>query len=64
MYLARLPDFTDKRLVSRGGGVQPRWRGDGRELLYLALDGTLMAVDVGTGPSPARIRARMAVGAV
>jgi len=26
--------------------VQPRWRGDGREIVYLALDGTMMATDV------------------
>ncbi len=35
-----------KRQVSNGGGVQARWRRDGRELFYLALDGTLMSVDV------------------
>ena len=33
-------------LVSRGGGTAPRWRGDGRELFYLAPDGKMMAVDV------------------
>jgi Tol biopolymer transport system component len=37
-------------LVSRGGGSAPRWRGDGRELFYLAPGGKLMAVDVITGP--------------
>ena len=30
--------------VSNGGGSMPRWRGDGRELYYLAADGQLMAV--------------------
>jgi hypothetical protein len=30
------------------GGVQPRWRADGRELFYLAPDLKLMAVDVKT----------------
>ena len=30
--------------VSTNGGSQPRWRGDGRELFYLALDGTMMSV--------------------
>jgi eukaryotic-like serine/threonine-protein kinase len=34
--------------VSKGGGTSPRWRGDGRELFYLASDGTVMAVDVRT----------------
>jgi eukaryotic-like serine/threonine-protein kinase len=32
--------------VSTAGGAQPRWRGDGKELFYLALDGKLMAVEV------------------
>jgi len=35
--------------VSTGGGVEPRWRGDGRELFYLAPDGKLMAAPVQTG---------------
>ena len=44
VYVARFPSFTDKRRVSVAGGVQPRWRGDGRELFYLAPDGTMMVV--------------------
>jgi DNA-binding winged helix-turn-helix (wHTH) protein len=32
--------------VSDGGGFTPRWRGDSRELLYLKLDGSVMAVDI------------------
>jgi eukaryotic-like serine/threonine-protein kinase len=39
-----------KWLISREGGVEPRWRTDGRELYYVALDGKLMSVDVATGP--------------
>jgi len=37
-------------LVSRGGGTAPRWRGDGREMFYLAANGKMMAVDVSIGP--------------
>ena len=37
--------------VSTGGGAQPRWRGDGKELFFLSLDGALMAVDVRGGAS-------------
>ena len=37
-------------LVSRGGGTAPRWRGDGREMFYLAANGKMMAVDVNAGP--------------
>ena len=33
-------------LVSQGGGNSPRWRGDGRELFYLAPNDRMMAVDV------------------
>ena len=36
-------------LVSRGGGTAPRWRGDGREIYYLAPNGKMMAVAVGPG---------------
>jgi len=36
--------------VSNGGGSQPRWRRDGKELFYFAPDSTLMAVPV-TGTS-------------
>ena len=37
--------------MSPNGGGQPRWRGDGKELFYLAPDGGLMAVDVRDGAS-------------
>jgi Tol biopolymer transport system component len=37
-----------KWMVSHGGATQPRWRGDGKELLYLAADGNVMAVPVST----------------
>ena len=37
-------------LVSRGGGTAPRWRGDGREMYYLAPDGKMMAAEVSAGP--------------
>src|SRR5262249_48030569 len=33
-------------LVSGGGGTEPRWRGDGRELFYVAPNGKMMAVEV------------------
>ena len=34
--------------VSDGGGFAPRWRGDGKELFYLKVDGSVMAVDLST----------------
>ena len=35
--------------ISAEGGVQPKWRRDGRELYYLSLDGKIMSVPVSTG---------------
>jgi hypothetical protein len=40
-----------QRTISQGGGDQPRWRRDGKEILFFALDGTLMAVEVSTSPA-------------
>jgi len=39
-----------KWLISTAGGIEPRWRGDGKELYYLAPDGMLMAVDISESP--------------
>ncbi|HTR46273.1 MAG TPA: protein kinase, partial [Verrucomicrobiae bacterium] len=38
-----------KWLISAGGGFQPRWSENGKELYYIAADGKLMAVEVGAG---------------
>jgi len=35
-------------MVSKGGGNVALWRRNGKELFYLSLDGTTMAVDVNT----------------
>jgi hypothetical protein len=32
--------------VSRGGGTDPRWHGDNKEILYIAPAGMLMAVPI------------------
>jgi hypothetical protein len=37
---------TGKWLISTDGGLQPRWRGDGKELYYLSNDRRMMVVDV------------------
>jgi eukaryotic-like serine/threonine-protein kinase len=46
VYVRRFPDTGIKWRISTHGGVQARWRHDGKELFYLALDGRLMAVDI------------------
>jgi dipeptidyl aminopeptidase/acylaminoacyl peptidase len=40
-----------KVLISTAGGYKPRWHPNGRELFYLALDGTVMSVPVTVGAS-------------
>ena len=42
-----------KQRVSTSGGVQPRWRRDGRELFFINTAGKLMAVEVRAGDGPA-----------
>ena len=37
--------------ITADGGVEPKWRRDGRELYYLASDGKLMSVSIGGGPA-------------
>jgi hypothetical protein len=39
-----------KWMVSRGGGNQPRWRRDGKELFYVSAESKLMAVEVAAVP--------------
>jgi len=52
VYVARFPDFTERRQVSSNSGVQPHWRQDGKQIVYLTMDGKLMAVDVKQGEPP------------
>jgi Tol biopolymer transport system component/tRNA A-37 threonylcarbamoyl transferase component Bud32 len=52
VYVATFPAFTQKRQVSSAGGMQPRWRRDGKELYYLGADGTMMAADVTLAAKP------------
>jgi len=49
VYVQEFPEGNGKWQLSRDGGVQPRWRRDGKELFYLAPDGKLMAVAVKAG---------------
>ncbi len=49
VYTAAFPDFSNRRQVSRDGGARGRWRGDGKELFFLGLDGKLMSVEVKEG---------------
>ena len=46
IYVTSFPGAAGKWQVSRGGGSEPRWRGDGKEIFYIAPNGMLMAVPV------------------
>jgi len=62
------PEATDKWTVSNGGGTQPRWSADGKELYFIAPDGKLMAAPItstatfAAGTPTALIPARLAPG--
>ena len=45
------PGGGGKWMVSQGGGAEPRWRRDGKELFYLSPDGQLMASQVNASGS-------------
>jgi len=47
--VASYPSFTENRKVSSGGGSMPFWRKDGREILFVAPDRTLMSAEIKTG---------------
>lgn len=52
VYVQSFPTSGGKWQVSTGGGAQPQWRHDGKELFYLAPDRKIMAVEVnGAGPT-------------
>ena len=40
-----------KWMVSKGGGNSPRWRADSKELFYRDPDGTVISVEVMSGPA-------------
>ena len=44
------PGGSERFTISAGGGTQPRWRGDGRELFYVTPDAKIMSVPIATAP--------------
>jgi hypothetical protein len=48
VYLRPFPASSGQFQVSTMGGIAPRWRRDGKELYYIAPNGTLMAVSLTT----------------
>ena len=50
IYVRSFPDGNGKWQVSKGGGVDPRWRRDGKEIVYLN-GSRVMSVEVNTNPT-------------
>jgi hypothetical protein len=48
VYATTFPGAQGKWQVSPGGGAEPRWRGDGKEIFYVDPKGMLTAVTVNT----------------
>jgi Tol biopolymer transport system component/predicted Ser/Thr protein kinase len=46
-----VPNAVGKFQISTAGGGQPTWRGDGKEIFYVAADGKMMSVPVESGES-------------
>jgi serine/threonine protein kinase len=51
VYIQSIEARGVKLRVSTEGGGKPLWRGDGKELFYLASDGSMMAVEIKEGES-------------
>lgn len=52
IFVAPFPSFQYIQQVSVGGGAQPRWRGDGRELFFIDYQGRMMSATVERGSPP------------
>ncbi len=48
VYVGRFPGPGRRIQISNHGGAQARWRADGKELFYIAMDKKLMAVAIDT----------------
>jgi len=53
IYVVPFPPSAEggKWMVSRGGGFQPRWNRNGKELFYISPDSKMMSVEVSTHPA-------------
>ena len=50
VYVQPFPPSAGKWQISTAGGRLPRWRRDGRELLFVTAEGTLVAVPIQMAP--------------
>jgi eukaryotic-like serine/threonine-protein kinase len=57
VFVAAFPGPGGKKQISTGGGCQVRWRKDGKELFFLGIDKTIMAVDLKTSQASFQVAA-------
>jgi eukaryotic-like serine/threonine-protein kinase len=50
VYVRSFPASEGRWQISTGGGTQPRWRSDGRELYFISAESRLTAVEVASAP--------------
>jgi Tol biopolymer transport system component len=55
VYVAAFPKPESRALISTAGGTWSRWRRDGKEIFYVDLNNTLMAVEVDGSGSTFRV---------
>lgn len=53
VYIRSFPGAGAKVRISNSGGGRPKWRQDGKELLYVDRDDNVMSVDLSGGPERA-----------
>lgn len=51
VYVSPVPPTGEQWQISASGGEHPQWRGDGRELFFIAPDGTMMSAEIAPGPT-------------
>jgi Tol biopolymer transport system component len=54
VYVRSFPSGDGQWQISSGGGTEPRWRGDGKELFFIAADGNMMAAPVSSDSTGAK----------
>lgn len=58
VYVRAFPSGADRVTISVDGGMQPEWRGDGKELFFLSASGDMMAVPVSVNGSALKFGAQ------
>jgi Tol biopolymer transport system component len=61
IYVQPFPGRGEKWRVSTNGGAQARWRPDGKEIFYVAMDEKLMAVPIVLGANQPELGAATAL---